>query len=330
MFKTGQNGKAQKLLLLAAVGAMLLAAAPEAQAQEENKPFRPWSVSLQSRYFFSSSTSYEFGNPYPPYQIPLSRLEFPLNSWWIGASARRNFSRFSVGLEAMRNLTGKMDGKFLDSDWEDEEHPSIRSIYSESSCRMEPSYLVRANADLKLGDWLGLPVWFDARPVAGFSWQRFSLVTYDGTQYSHSPDGVIIDNLPGDGINFEQTYWLVFAGLKTTFDLGKPLRLSKLRLSLQADWAYVKAQNEDYHLLRAGKRLTYDHTTGDAWHGAASVEIGLTQNLSATIGLDYLRITTTGTHRMVNEPFGIDFSFDHGVSVWSQQTSFTAGLTYSF
>ena len=42
---------------------------------------------------------------------------------------------------------------------------------------MEPSYDLRADLDLKVSDWLGLPAWLDLRPLVGVRWQRFSFVT---------------------------------------------------------------------------------------------------------------------------------------------------------
>lgn len=292
---------------------------------------RPWSVSLQTKYLFKSHTSYEFGNPLPPYQAPLSRLEFPLNSWWAGASLRREFSRFSAGVEVFRNISNEAEGEFMDSDWDDDDRPNIKTIYSESSCHMEPSYIVRGDVDLKISDWIGLPKWFDLRPTAGLTWQRFSLVTHDGIQYYTAPGNTTPpDPLPGDGINFEQTYWQFFVGFKAGFDMGKPFHLSRLKLLTQVDWVYVDANNEDYHLLRAGKRMTYDETTGDAWHALVNLKIGLTQNLNANVGAEYLRITTTGSHRLVDEPSGIDFRWKNGVKVWSEQISMTMSLEYLF
>ncbi len=294
-------------------------------------PARPWSVELKTLCLFQSHTSYEFGNPFPPYQSPLSRLEFPLDSWWAGASARREFSRFSIGLEAFRNLSGMTGGVMADSDWDDDERPGLKTIYSESTCRLDPSYIVRGDVDLKVADWLGLPRWLDLRPTAGLVWQHFSLVTQNGMQYNLESDNKAqATPLPGDGIRFEQTYWQFFLGLKAAFDLGRPFHLKRLQLLTEADWAYVDAKNEDWHLLRSGKRMTYERTRGNAWRAGMNLKIGLTENWNADIGAQYLYITTTGTHQLVNETFGMDFSFDCGVRVWSQQISATMGLEYIF
>ena len=326
------NLKYPGILILSVLVLLGSLTAPPARAAETpgKDAAGPWSVSVQTKYFFQSHTSYEFGNPFPPYQTPLSRLEFPLNSWWAGASLRREFSRFSAGVEVFRNLSGEVEGKMMDSDWDDDDKPALKTIYSESSCRMEPSYIVRGDVDLKISDWLRLPHWLDLRPVAGLTWQRFSLVTHDGAQYALTPDGVQTVLLPGDGIRFEQTYWQFFVGFKTVFDLGKPFRLAGLKIETQIDWAYVAGNNEDRHLLRAGNRITEENTTGDAWHALVNLKIGLTQNLNALLGAEYRRIATTGSHRLTNELFGIDFKFYHGVKVWSEQTNLTLGLEYTF
>ncbi|MEE9910487.1 MAG: omptin family outer membrane protease [Deltaproteobacteria bacterium] len=319
------------LMLLLFAGLCSIMAVPVSAADTEGTgSLRPWQVSLQTKYFFQSHTSYEFGNPFSPRQGPLSRLEFPLNSWWAGASLRREFSRFSVGAEVFRNLSSEAMDVMTDSDWDDDDLPDLRTIYSESPCRMEASYIVRGDVDMKISDWIGLPRWFDLRPVIGLTWQRFSMVTHDGVQYNLTPDGAEVTPLPGNGIRFEQTYWQLSAGLKAAFDLGQPFQLARLRLLTQMDWAYIDAGNEDYHVLRAGRRLTYEKTTGHAWHALASLKIGLTQNLNAAIGAEYQFIATTGSHRLVNEPFGMDFRFEKGVRVWSEQISMTMGLEYSF
>lgn len=315
------------LIALVFFCALIISPASAAGTEDRETASRPWSVSLQTRYFFKSHTSYEFGNPFPPYQTPLSRLEFPLDSWWAGASMRREFPRFSAGVEFFRNLSDEARGVMMDSDWDDDTQPALKTIYSESSCRMEPSYMVRADADLKISDWIGLPGWLDLRPLAGLAWQRFMLVTHDGFQSEIGRETIL---LQGDGIRFEQTYWQFFTGLKSTFDLGKPFHLSRLTFTTQADWAYVAGSNEDHHLLRPGRRMTYEKTTGDAWHALVNLKIGLTKNVNANIGAEYLRIKTTGSHNLTNNLFGIDYTFDHGVKVWSEQISLSLGLEYRF
>jgi len=321
--------------ILCFIGAfMVLGSDPNICAAEggaQQSSVKPWSIDLKILNYFRSHTSYEFGNPEYPGQVPLSRLEFPMNSWWAGAEARRSIGRFSIGVEILRNISAEADGVFKDSDWTNENDPKTRTIYSESNCRLEPSYNFRAELDMRISDWLKLPTRLDLRPVVGFRWQRLSFVTHDGVQTEYLPatGATTVDVLPGDGIRFEQTYWHYFIGLKTAYDLGRPLNLLRLKLHGQADWAYVVGSNQDQHLLQ-GYRFTYEKTTGDAWHASIGLKADLTESISAGMAFDYLRIQTRGTHLMVmGEPSYIA-SWENGVRVWSEQMNLMLHLEYAF
>lgn len=286
------------------------------------------SLGAKTQYLAKGHTSYEFGNPLPPYQAPLSRLEFPLNnSWWGGLSLKLHYPRFSVSLEGLTNASQKVDGSFEDSDWDDDAQPHVRTIYGESSCTVNPSYMVKLDADLETSDWLHLPKWLNIRPVAGVRWQRFHLMAHDGTQ---SAVGYPTVNLPGDLIRFRQTYSQYFVGVRSTIDLSKPPRTSSLRLLFQFDWAYVEGRNKDHHLLREGRRFTYENTYGHAWHGSVDLKKDLSKNLTLGLGIDYLALRTTGSHRLVNAPLGTDLRWSRGVKVWSDQASASLTLEYRF
>jgi len=315
--------------LLACLAALLFLSAvlPAIAAAEEEE--KPWSIELRLKRYFRSHTSYEFGNPFPPGQTPLSRLEFPINTWWAGWEVRRDFSRFSAGLEVLGSISRRSDGAMEDSDWDDDTQPKVKTIYSESSCRMEPSYMVRADVDLKVADWLGLPAWFDLRPVVGVRGQWLDLVSHDGVQYELTSD-TAPEPLPGDGIRFEQTYRQFFVGIKLAYDMERHTGTAPVRFFGQVDWAAVEGHNSDHHLLRAGNRWTYEDTRGYAWHGSFGFKAGLTANLHAGLEFEYLWIETTGSHRMEVYDSGMSFSFDHGVKVWSQQKSVTLSLEYRF
>ena len=321
---------------LACLLAMLLVLAgfPTITAAEDEKPTAPekaWSAELHVKRYFGSHTSYEFGYPYPPYQAPLSRLEFPLNTWWAGGEFRRSFSRISAGIEIMRNVSRESDGSFKDSDWDDDTKPGVLTVYSESQCRMEPSYMVRGDVDLKVADWLGMPVWFDLRPVVGLRWQRFNLVAHNGVQTYPAPgDTTPPDPLPGDAISFEQNYWQYFLGIRAAYDLERHLKIPRLKLFGQLDWAYVDGDNGDHHLLREGNRWTYEKTRGEAWHASLGFKAGLTKNINAGVEAEYLLIQTKGSHRWVHDVYAMDMSWDNGVKVWSEQMSLMMSLDYLF
>ena len=234
-----------------------------------------WSVEAKVKRLFDSHTSYEFKNPFPPHQSPLSRLEFGLDSWWGGLGVSRWTPRWSISLEAMRNLIQGVDGVLADSDWTDERNTRIRDIYSESNLRLKPSYDVRASVDVSVAGWLGLPKGLDLRPVGGVRWQRFDLMAFDGTQWDLQSDGSWHTTpLPGDDIHFKQTYWHYFLGLRGQW---QPLRheYPGLKLTGQVDWAWVKGDNQDDHLLREGNRITEESTSGHAWHASLALDAPL-------------------------------------------------------
>lgn len=285
-------------------------------------------IGFKTRYFFDSHSSYEFGNPLPPYQAPLSRLEFPLDSWWVGAELRASFPRFSIGAEALTNASSEADGRMRDSDWTDGERPDLKTIYSESKCHLSPSCMLSTDVDLKISDWLCLPSWLDLRPVAGFRWQYFNFLAHDGLQVY--PTGLYPPvPLPGDTLRFEQTYWHYFGGARAALDLGKPLMLNSLTALLQFDWAYVAGHNEDHHLLR-GLRYTYEDTSGDAWHATAGLRGGLYKQLTLALEAEFLQLSTTGSHRLVDRLYEVDMEWKNGVRVWSRQDSVSLTLAYSF
>ncbi len=311
------------LLFLLVTNSVVLAA-----ENDELVPLTKYlSLGAKVKRLFNSHTTFEFGNPFYPFQAPLSRLEFPLNSWWGGAELRFSTPRFSIGGEVLRNVLGDSDGRMRDTDWDDDTKPALESIYSESRCRMEPSYMVRVDADLEVSDWLGLPSWFSLRPVVGFRYQNFHMVAHDGVQYTWDGSGKTYA-LQGNALRFKQTYWQYFGGLRSNIDAGRYAGISDLKLLMQFDWAYVEGSNEDNHLLRGGNRFTYENTFGYAWHASIGMKKGLSKNLFLGFEAEYLQISTTGSHRLLNEPMGIDFSFSHGVKVWSEQTSISLTLEY--
>ena len=295
----------------------------------------------QIKRFLRSHTSYQFGNPYEVNLNPLSRLEFPLNSWWAGASLGLRGPRNSLELELLAALPDQEDlGQMRDSDWEDDKHPKVRTIYSESATKLKDSFTLDAKVTHSLGEALGLPSWLDLRPLVGVRWQRFVFVTHDGMQQNlvsapGDPGGEQWEYqaLPGDGILFRQEYQHAYAGLLLAADLGR-LGLGRpgagWRASVQADLAQVWGQNRDHHLLRSGTRLTEERTQGYAWHTALSLRAPL-WSWGALVGAwDYMIIQTRGEHTLSSTEPEMLLTFDRGVEVWSRQMSWSLALEVAF
>jgi len=292
---------------------------------------QPWRVEFKTRFMVNSHTSYEFGNPFSPFQAPLSRLEFDMDSFWTGFEARRSFGRLSVGVGFLSTFRDQNAGHMRDSDWEDDAIPTRLSIFSASDCRMRPSYQVNLDVDAQVADLLHLPASVDLRPVIGFRGQQLRFMAHDGVQYEYDAAGNIIqtDPIPGDSIKFKQNWYQSFLGVRLGYEWAKPPLLHRLRFNSQWDWSYVVGKNRDDHLLR-GDRVTRDETDGHAWHGMVGVALGLTEQLDLDVEVDHLRIETTGTHKHIDKTHGFFLNFQHGVKAWSEQTSVSVNLAYRF
>jgi hypothetical protein len=264
--------------------------------------------------FFNSFTSYQFPNPFPPQQDPLSRLEFPIDQWFLGFKSRCRGSWWSLIGECWINVSGESGLKMQDSDWDDEKNLSQKTVFSESRCRLNRGII------LDLASGLGNPVprFLNAVPLVGLRYQYFYFTTHDG--YQAALNGWPVD-LPGDGIEFKQSYYHIYFGgnFHTFLNFGIPRTpMNRVRLDLQFDYALVRGTNEDLHLLREGRRVTEQITNGHCWHLFTGVSFISSSRLATRIELDLKRTLTHGGHLLTNSLFDINFSFD-GSRVWSDQ-----------
>ena len=69
------------------------------------------------RKLINSFTSYQFPNPYPPNQDPLSRLEFPLDQWFVGMRGLYSRKWAALLAEAWTNVSQESALQMQDSDW---------------------------------------------------------------------------------------------------------------------------------------------------------------------------------------------------------------------
>lgn len=266
--------------------------------------------------YLNSFTSYQFPNPFPPGQDPLSRLEFPIDQWFgeLGAGYRAHW--WSMHGQVRFNLTRESARLMQDSDWDDEARPDQKTIFSESKCRLNRGVLVDVHLALA-------PQEFTLRPVIGYRYQYFYFTTHDGYQGDIQGQGW---DLPGDGIDFRQTFQHTYIGGVASTRIGRlPLfgTVPEMRVEAQFDYAFVNAVNEDLHLLREGERITRENTRGHCWHLALSARLRISETVAIRVDGDFQRIMTTGDHTLTNRAFGLDFSFD-GSRVWSDQMSLSA------
>lgn len=281
--------------------------------------------SLGIQKFVNSFTSYQFPNPFPPGQDPLSRLEFPLDQWFLGFFSGFSAQSWILSGQLWINLNRESRKLMQDSDWDDESQPFQKTIFSESHCRLNRGVL--ADVGLSLGTPFGQ--YSGIRPVLGGRYQYFSFTTYDGAQWELG--GMTVD-LPGEGIDFRQTFYHLYAGASYSRAFWLPAlatALPPLALGVQVDYALVRAKNEDLHLLRSGYRVTEENTRGHCWHVAAWLDLFVRDSFTAKVVGDFKRVITDGSHRLTNSVFGLDFSFD-GSRVWSDQGTISAIGEYTF
>lgn len=300
----------------------LMFRASAAQAEQN------WEFKLDSKYFVASTTAYQFGYPNRGDGMPASRLEFPINNLWEGGEVRYNFSRYSIGVNALSSVMRNTRGRMKDSDWTDEDNLGERTIFSTSANRMNYGVIAGGDIDLKISDWLNLPPGLDIRPLIGFEWQKFSFTVHDGIQYEYTPPASSVD-LPGNLLDFEQTYWQYFAGVRSKWDMGKPLNLVPLTLLTEVHGGYVTAYNKDHHLLR-GDRYTFENTSGYSFYASLGFEAQLTKNITLGTGVDYLMIRTTGKHNWRHNAINVDSTWNNGVKVYSDQIGINLNLAYRF
>ncbi len=282
----------------------------------ETKPNDGYFTSLGLRKYLNSFTSYQFANPYPPNQDPLSRLEFPIDQWFAALKTGYAAPGWSAEILGLANVTGVSRAMMQDSDWTDVSNPGQKTVFSESHCKMNSGLVV----DIKVEAAWRLDPASRLRPFAGWRIQRFSFTTFDGLQFETGAQPL---ELPGNGIEFKQTFYHYYTGLAYRFDLdgGWFARfVPKINLNCALDYGLVTAGNEDLHLLRSGHRVTVENTRGHVWHAALSVAFLYTPSVMVELEGEFMRIVSHGSHQLTNPVEFIDISWD-GSKVWSDQAS---------
>jgi hypothetical protein len=282
-----------------------------------------WTIGIKK--YINSFTSYQFPNPFAPGQDPLSRLEFPIDQWFMGIRANYYARWWSLQCQGWMNVSREGSLKMQDSDWDDETVPGQKTIFSESQCRLNRGVLF----DVRLTTATPLEQFINVRPVFGYRSESFLFTTHDGSQ---TVLGGAASDLLGDGIEFTQSFSHYYLGgifrCHVTFP-GAYVYISDFDLSFQADYALVSARNEDLHLLRTGERITKEKTIGHCWHTCLRVAWRAEDMIWVGFEGDFKRLLTDGSHNLTNALFNIDFSF-RGSRVWSDQATISAFAEIKF
>jgi len=273
-------------------------------------------LSVGFRKFSDSFASYQFPDP-DTGTNPLSRLEFPIDTWFVGLRVTRPYRRCSLNVEYWTHLNGKTFGAMRDSDWEDPGNPSLRTTYSESMNRVVDGQMADASLDwnvARIGRWtLG--------PRAGYRWQTIRFIAGNGYQMSNSSGSVRLD---GDTFDVRYSFDHAYLGGFARAVLGR----STLHLGCDGGWGRVK--ETDRHLLR-GARLTSDEGRSTVYHVTAGVSRSLTRRVDLKLDWDFQRIVADNVLHFWNEADGVTSPQSwSGARVWSDQNSITASTIVRF
>ncbi len=265
--------------------------------------------SLGARKYINSFTSYQFPHPDTPVLDPLSRLEWPWEQTY-------GVARFGVSLGAVQvNIEGASTWipfsglKAQDSDWTDAGNPNQKTIFSEGKAKPRGWTL-----DVNFAS--SVPGVSNLQGVLGYRAQQFRF-TYTDVWHRelYNPPPRF---LPGAGIEFSEYYKHYYAGvvLSGALDLAALPNVSwldtswldrlpaqQIFFSVQADVAYVLANNIDYHILRTpAPRFTQERTVGSSWHINLGIQIPVRDSVFLGIEGDMMRIRTRGSHNLT-QPF---------------------------
>ncbi len=285
-----------------------------------------WEFNVEVKRLVSSYTSYEFGLPEGAFTKPLSRLEFPVNTWWLNTDIRRTCPRWSAGARAGFSMNRNSNNWMEDSDWDTVGNENTLICYSRSYCDVRKSFLFRGDVDVNISDWLRLPPSLEIRPLFAFQFQRFNCMGHDGIQWDYTGGGAT--SLAGNGISFRQDWYTYMIGARGAYSVHINKHVS-VKLKTEADWGPAFGYNVDHHILR-GDRWTYEKTSGNSLYFLTGLDMTVAKTVTIGVGVDYLWIRTSGTHRWRDPTYGVDQSWSDGVNAWSDQLGLSAHASYAF
>jgi hypothetical protein len=269
---------------------------------------------LGVRKFINSFCSYQFpGQPGGTFagQNPLSRLESPIDQWFMGVQLNQVYRTITFSVELWGRLNREAGLKFQDSDWQFPGNPGQKTTFSESQSRMERGWLVDVNADWEVVAYGGASL----RPVAGYRWQNFRFVAHDGFQTSIS--GSFQGPLVGDGILNSYVFKDFYLGARSYVNCGR------LEVVLQADWGWLRADNFDHHLQR-GELGGPLYGNGNSWQLFASVAISVRDNVNLRVECDFKRLVAKDCTMEDHDENGVLRGIWGGAKIWSDQQSIAA------
>ncbi len=215
-----------------------------------------------------------------PSDYKVSELNWDISSLWMvggsGALQLGEYIRFNVG--AWVGITDG-DGGMKDYDWLDPNIPDW-THYSESEVDIEAAFSFDINASFKVFD-LG------ACQIHGVVGNKHDFWEWSdmGGAYIYSTDSGFRDDIGsfggGNGIDYEQSFDIMYAGLKLTASSDI------LTASAYAQYSpFVRAEDKDHHIYR-NLYFTEDFEGGDYYAAGGELSINLTDTIFLAASVDY-------------------------------------------
>ncbi|MEN6459044.1 MAG: omptin family outer membrane protease [Thermoguttaceae bacterium] len=329
------------LVALAAVHAVAHAAEEDwvtvAQPGESNvlpaatESDRIWYADWRVQQMFDSRTSYQFGTAPESLRqwAPLSKLDWSLDSTWTGVRLGVKRPTWDVHCEWLTPMVRGINGNMSDYDWgiaASQDPTSLDSLSVSPERWLDGQKLEVEEEFLWSNCFLGMPV--ELWPLAGFRWQRFDMMAYNGLQViNNAPPPEVGYRWDEDMVSFNQQYYMAYLGgqLRKTIERAAA---PPITLVIQADYGFTAGYNVDHHIsgyeADGIHRYTMESTAGDVFHVALTADVPFNKHLAVGAQVDHTQIHTTGTHHWVMSGAATaDERWDNGVVVMSQQTSAT-------
>lgn len=251
---------------------------------------------------------------------PLSKLEFPFNVFMLSVRGGVTYSDLvETRLDYSRNINDPRT-RMKDSDWTDNDNPSLKTIYSESSAALNASLLdasVRIWAVKKRDAGGNVTAAFG--PGAGYYYQNLHWDAGNGEQWYPSDPTRPHDKFRGLAITYDAKIFAPYVAL-----YGK-LNVARLLLEGDLGWCFVTTQEVDDHVIR--DKISRTHGTGH----------GIKANLSAKYfaGKDFYLQSRLGLFSFAvkgnqYQDFGGGYILTIEDKTRSEQFSFSLGAGYRF
>ncbi|HOJ28920.1 MAG TPA: omptin family outer membrane protease [Spirochaetota bacterium] len=170
----------------------------------------------------------------------LSRLNWNIDYlWYYHFSVALWYNSFFAGIQVHNGINDKI-GTIDDSDWTDDNNPSLKTHYSKHD-----NYLERyASYDCNIGFKSDITDTINVKPYIGFLYKSIKMSARDG--YLEYPPGSPEDPVYGVGIIYEQRYYIPYIALASEIIVTETIGImAGISVSL-----FAVAEDIDNHVHR--------------------------------------------------------------------------------